>query len=169
MHTIISIRPLIIAVWSSFLITVGAQAATSIAVLDFELKDLTLLPGAIEEVERTASMGPLLREALAEKDGLQLVTIDATAQSKANAAFGYLFDHPELAAELGEKYGADYVAVGRVHKPSFLFVYLKVHLVDVNAKRLVGDYVVEIKGYLDKLNRRGVASLAKQIVHTINP
>ena len=161
-------RSVIIAIFSSFIFTCNTQADTNIAVLDFELKDLTLLPGTPKEVKRTASIAPFLREALTENDDLQLVAIGSAAQSKANVAFGYLFDRPEVTAKLGEEYGADYVAVGRLHKASFLFVYLKVHLVDVKAKQLVGDYVVEIKGYLEKLARRGAASLAKQIIQRIN-
>ncbi len=142
-------------------------AGTRIAVLEFELNDLTLLPRVPEEVKRTASLGPLLRQALAEKDGYQLVLIDPRVQVEANTAFGYLFDHPEVTAVLGSKFGADWVVVGRVHKPSFLFVYLKAHLVDVKAQRLAGDFVVEIKGNLNRLNEEGIASLAEQIDQTI--
>ncbi len=150
--------------WCSF----PAFAQTRIAVLEFELHDLTLLPRMPEELERTASVAPLLRAALVKKGGYESVTIAADTQAKANAAFGYLFDHPEVAAELGARFGAEWVAIGRVHKPSFLFAYLKVHLVNVNSQRLSGDFVVEVKGYLKKLTERGVARLAEQIVQTIN-
>jgi len=146
-----------------------AFAGTRIAVLDFELNDLTLIPRTPEELERTASVAPLLREALTEKGGYELVAIDAATQNEAGGSFGYLFDHPHVAAELGRRFGVDWVAVGRVHKPSFLFAYLKVHLVNVKAERIVGDYVVEVKGYLKKLTERGTASLANQIDQTLKP
>ncbi|MGH8509242.1 MAG: DUF2380 domain-containing protein [Gammaproteobacteria bacterium] len=145
-----------------------AFAQTRIAVLDFELHDLTLLPRAPEELERTASVAPLLREALVNKDSYEAVLIDPDTQAKANVAFGYLFDHPEVAAELGQRFRADWVAVGRLHKPSYLFAYLKVRLVNVKTRRLAGDFVVEVKGYLKKLTERGVVRLAEQIVRTIN-
>lgn len=45
----------------------------------------------------------------------------------------------------------------------------KVRLVDVKARRLVDDYVVEVKGYLKRLTERGAASLAEQMDQTINP
>jgi len=144
-----------------------AFAGTRIAVLDFELNDLTLMPRTPEELERTASVAALLREALTKKGGYELVAIDSDSQNEADGSFGYLFDHPHVAAELGRRFGVDWVAVGRVHKPSFLFAYLKVHLVNVKTERIVGDYVVEVKGYLKKLTERGTASLANQIDQTI--
>lgn len=145
-----------------------AFAQTRIAVLEFELHDLTLLPRTPEELERTASVAPLLRAELVKKGGYESVTIAPDTQAKANAAFGYLFDHPEVAAELGARFGAEWVAIGRLHKPSFLFAYLKVHLVNVNSQQLTGDFVVEVKGYLKKLTERGVVRLAEQIVQTIS-
>ena len=35
-------------------------AAVPVAILEFELKDLTLMPGGTKELERTASLKPLL-------------------------------------------------------------------------------------------------------------
>jgi len=146
-----------------------AFAGTRIAVLDFELNDLTLLPRTPEELARTANVAPLLQEALVKKGGYESVDIGPAAQAQANVSFGYLFDHPEVAAEFGKRLGADWIAVGRVHKPSFLFAYLKVRLVNTTTTRVVGDYVVEVKGYLRKLTERGAASLADQIDQTIHP
>lgn len=149
------------------LLSFPVSANTRVAVLDFDLNDLTLLPRTPEELERTASVAPLLRAALAKKDGYELVSIDSAMQAETDVSFGYLFERPELASELGRRVQVDWVAVGRVHKPSFLFAYLKVRLVNVRTQRLIGDYVVEIKGYLKKLTERGVASLAEQIDQTI--
>lgn len=137
-----------------------------IAVLEFELNDLTQLPRTPEELERTGSIGSLLREALAKMGGYQLVPIDRDA-AEADAAFGYLFDHPDLAAKLGRRFGAEWVAVGRVFKPSFLFAYLRVRLVNVKTQQLAGDYDVRIEGHMKKVAERGAASLADQIDQTI--
>ncbi len=150
------------------LCSLPAFAQTRIAVLEFELNDLTLLPRTPEELERTASVAPLLRAALVKKGGYESVTIAPDTQAKANAAFGYLFDHPEVAAELGARFGAEWVAIGRLHKPSFLFAYLMVHLVNVNTQRLTGDFVVRIEGRVKKVTERGVVHLAERIVQTIN-
>lgn len=144
-----------------------SAAETRIAILDFELNDLTLNPGTREELKRTASIAPLLRDAIIRKKGYQLVSIDGEEQAKANAGFGYLFEHPDVAAKLGSQFGADWVVVGRLHKPSFLFAYLKVRLVNVTRNKIEGDYVVEIKGYLKALAERGTAQLSDQIDQTI--
>ena len=40
----------------------------AIAVLNFELNDLTLTPGIAEEKERTASIGPMLRQVLSKAE-----------------------------------------------------------------------------------------------------
>ncbi len=149
-----------------FLFTFNVSAQPKIAVLDYELKDLTLKPGIPEEVERTRSVKPMLEEEL-QKASFTIVSIPLEAQKQATAGFGYLFDHHDLAAKLGQQYGADYVLVGRLHKPSFLFVYLMAHLVDVKQQRLVADYLSEVKGGDKKLTRKGVESLVVKINETL--
>src|SRR5690606_10902441 len=116
------------------LFSLPVSAETGIAVLDFELKDLTPMPRTPAELERTASVAPLLREALAEDGGYEMVMIDPEAQGEAGLAVGYLFDPPALAAELGRQFGPDWTALRRLHKPSYLFAYLKVLLVNVETQ-----------------------------------
>ena len=146
----------------ALLMALPAFSKPRIAVLDFELRDLTVLPGVPEELVRTASIKPLLEEELS-KSGYEIVRINVAEQHEANSGFGYLFDHHDLAAQLAAKYRADYVIVGRLHKPSFLFVYLMAHLVDVKKQALVADYLSEIKGGDKKLTRKGVESLVDKI------
>ncbi|GAB6139728.1 hypothetical protein JCM14076_04570 [Methylosoma difficile] len=146
----------------------NAFAVPRIAVLDFELRDLTLLPETPAELARTASVQPLL-EAELKKAGFEMVAVDKALQQQSTSGFGYLLDHNDAAAELGKRLGADYVLVGRLHKPSFLFVYLMAHLVDVHNARLVGDYLSEIKGGEKKLTQKGVESLSVKIVSTLRP
>jgi predicted MPP superfamily phosphohydrolase len=138
------------------------HAETRIAVLDFELKDLTMKPGIPEEVARTASIKPLLEKELQSAD-YHIINISPAAQQQANSGFGYLFDHNEVAAELGKTAGADYVLVGRLHKPSFLFAYLMGHLIRVKDGRLIGNYISESKGGDKKLTRKAVESLTVKI------
>jgi Protein of unknown function (DUF2380) len=149
------------------LVSTYAIAQPSIAVLDFELKDLTLKPGVPQEVERTASVKPMLEEEL-QKAGYVIVSIPIAAQIQATAGFGYLFDHHDIAAQLARQYHADYVIVGRLHKPSFLFVYLMAHLIDVKQQRLIADYLSEVKGGEKKLTRKGVESLVVKVNDTFN-
>jgi hypothetical protein len=137
--------------------------ATNIAVLDFELNDLTLDPNNPEERERTASIKPMLAELLASAR-YAVVDVDPAAQRAADQGAGYLFDHSDVAAQLGRASGADCVVVGRVHKSSFLFVYFKAHVVNARTGELVADLVVEVKGPQKALTHRGVERLAQQIV-----
>jgi len=140
----------------------------AIAVLDFELHDLTLIPGMAEEQERTASIGPLLQQILKTQYGFELVAIDSDTQDAANEGFGYLFDHHDVAAELGHEAASDWIVVGRVHKASFLFVYLKAQVIDTKTRRLIADLIVEIKGPQKRLTVKGVETLARQIAAAIN-
>ncbi|PUA17679.1 DUF2380 domain-containing protein [Glaciimonas sp. PCH181] len=164
----------------SLVIVLGLLPAThafaeelSIAILDFELNDLTLNltanPVNPEEVDRTASIKALLQKALEAKGGYKIIDIDLKTQEKANAAFGYLYDHNDVAAELGQSVGADWIVVGRIHKASFLFVYLKAQLINTKTKQLVEIYSVEIKGQQKKITPKGVNRLAQQISETLRP
>jgi hypothetical protein len=141
-------------------------AETRIAVLDFELKDVTLAPRIPAEIARTASIRPMLENELRES-GFEVVSIPENVQQQATAGVGYLFDHPDAAAQLGNQYGADYVLVGRLHKPSFLFFYLMAHLVDVKKKALAGEYIYEVKGGEKKLVAQGVEGIAEKITKTL--
>jgi len=109
------------------LVSMSVLAETRIAILDFELKDLTLTPRIPAEIKRTASIKPLLEAELKKADYV-IINIDPKSQKFADSGVGYLFDHHDVAADLGKQFGADYVLVGRLHKPSFLFAYLMGHL-----------------------------------------
>ena len=137
---------------------VNAEQPT-IAVLDFEVNDLTLNPAIEAEKERAATLRPLMEQELGESHGYALAQIAAETQAEADKGFGYLYDKPALAAELGLEVGADYVIVGRVHKASFLFVYFKVLIVDVKSGRLVSEQIIEVKGPQRKFSAKGIEAL----------
>ena len=144
------------------LFSVGICAETSIAILDFELSDVTLAPGIPAEIARTASIKAMLEGEL-KGAGYKIVAVDLAAQREANGGFGYLFNHNDVAAELANKAGADYVLVGRLHKPSFLFAYLMGHLIKTHDGGLQENYVVETKGGDKKLTLKAVETLASKI------
>lgn len=144
------------------IVSFSVLAETKIAILDFELKDMTLAPRIPAEIKRTASIKPLL-EAELKKAGYVMIDIDLESQQFADAGVGYLFDHHSLAAKLGERFGADYILVGRLHKPSFLFSYFMGHLIRVNDGKLVGNYISEAKGPNIKLTIKTVESLTVKI------
>jgi len=154
---------LIILVGMSFCLS----AETKIAVLDFELKDLTLAPRIPSEIKRTASIKPLLEGELKSAD-YTIIDIDQESQNMANGGVGYLFDHDDEVSKLGKKFGADYVLVGRLHKPSFLFSYLMGRLVRVRDAKLIGNYISEAKGPNIKLTIKTVESLTVKIDRTLD-
>ncbi|OQW78712.1 MAG: DUF2380 domain-containing protein [Proteobacteria bacterium ST_bin11] len=149
------------------LLSFSSLAETRIAVLDFELKDLTLAPGIPAELQRTASIKPLLEQEL-KRAGYTVITIPGHAQQEANSGVGYLFDHADAAAQLGKQFQADYILVGRLHKPSFLFAYLMGRLVKVDDAKLVGDYISESKGPNASLTIKAVESLTTKIDHDLD-
>jgi hypothetical protein len=102
-----------------------------------------------------------------KKSGYDIVFISQDAQQQANAGVGYLFDHPDVAAQLGKKFDADYVIAGRLHKPSFLFFYLMAHLVDVKKEALIGEYLYEVKGGEKKIVAQGVEDITEKITKTL--
>jgi hypothetical protein len=138
------------------------SAETRIAVLDFELKDLTLAPGIASEIKRTASIKPLLENEL-RSAGYRIIDIPPAAQKTAQSGVGYLFDHPDAAATLGKAFGADYVVVGRLHKPSFLFVYLMGNLANTHTGLWSAKMISESKGSDAKLTGKAVESLALKL------
>jgi len=150
----------ILFLWALFIAQVNAE--TSIAILDFELRDLTLAPGIPAEVRRTAGIKAMLETEL-KRAGYKIVAVDSALQRAANGGFGYLFDHHDSAAELAKDTGADYIVVGRLHKPSFLFAYMMGHLVRADDGRLIGNYISETKGGDEKLTLKAVESLAVKI------
>ena len=137
-------------------------AETRIAILDFELKDLTLAPGVPAELKRTASIKPLLENEL-KSAGYRIIGIPLSAQRAANSGVGYLFDHADAAAKLGKDFGADYLLVGRLHKPSFLFAYLMGNLVNTGNGQWAGKFIAESKGPNAQLTQKAVESLTVKI------
>lgn len=145
----------------------SANAVSRIAILDFELNDITSLPNTPEELIRTASIKPLLEQAIAKEGGFEIIQINAQAHHTANAGFGYLFNFNDVAAELGKQVGADWVIVGQHSKPSFLFSYLMAHLVNVKNQSLSARYDIELKGNHAKVTERGIKALANKITEAM--
>lgn len=141
--------------------------ATRIAVLEFELNDLTMNPNLTEETKRTATLRPLLVEQLTNVHNLSVLANPASAETEAAKGVGYLFDRPPLAAKIGREAGVDWIVTGRLHKASFLFVYLKAQLINTLSDQVAADFVVEIKGPQQKLTSKGIESLALQISNAL--
>lgn len=142
---------------------IAADDASKLLVLDFELNDLTLNPDTTAEEKRVKTLRPLLSSKLSYDYDHRIMEL---AQDKRDAEVkgkGYIFDRPQVAAEMGASADAEWVVSGRLHKASFLFVYLKAQLIDVSSGRVESDFVVEIKGWEPRLTEKGVEALALQI------
>ncbi|MES2636389.1 MAG: hypothetical protein V4605_03620, partial [Pseudomonadota bacterium] len=84
---------------------------------------------------------------------------------------GYLYDRPEVAGKIGGECGADYVLMGQTWKPSFLFVFPQVQVVDTR-KNLTREQLVVVSrvvqleaSTLDKnVTENAAKKLAMQII-----
>ena len=146
----------------------NVYAAPRIAILDFELNDLTLLPNTPAELTRTASIKPLLEQALKATGDVEIIAVNAQEQKTANAGVEYLFEHNDSSADLGRQFGADWIVVGKHRKPSFLYSHLMVHVINVKTGQIAGNLMVELKGTHEKVTKKSVNSLAKQIYELVN-
>ncbi len=139
------------------------NAIEKIAVLSFELNDITTLPNTEKEQRRTASIKPLLEQAIRQNKAYKIIQISPAQQQHANAGLGYLFKFHEIAARLGEQVGADWIIVGQHSKPSFLYSYLMAHVVNIKSRQLVARFDIELKGNHQKVTQRGVRRLAREL------
>jgi len=127
---------------------------STIAVTDFELLDLTLKlsdPKKVaaidaQEQERIKMIDALMKEGIANTEGFTMVHVSAEDRQKADKGVGFLFDCAKCSASLGRDYNADYILIGRLHKPTYLFSYIIVRIFDVKANRLIKEYRTEAKG-----------------------
>jgi hypothetical protein len=131
-----------------------ASADTKIAVPDFELLNLTMKlsdPQKVAEIDaqeqqNLRNIELFLRKGLSNADGFTIVDISTEAKNAADKSTGYLFDCAKCAAELGLSHDADYILIGRLHKPTYLFSYLIVRVFDTKENKLVKEFRSEIKG-----------------------
>lgn len=103
-----------------------------IMVVNFELRDVSPLPNTAQEVERTEHIDTVIRNTL-ESAGYTLMQPCEELVKASQQGLGYLFDRPEVAGKIGRECGADYVLMGQTWKPSFLFVFPQVQVVDTRA------------------------------------
>ena len=136
-----------------------------VMVLDFVLNDLTDLPNPPEELARIAYFNVAFKQKLVD-DGVELVPVnDKIKAISATQSVTYLFDHTDIAASLAEGSGADYILIGVAMKPTYLFVYPRLLLVDVKTKRKAFTSYVQMEGsWLEQTTTASSAkSLAKKV------
>ena len=130
---------------------ISAASIAKVMVLDFPLNDLTDLPNPPEEIARTADFNQYFKQRLAD-DGIELVPVTDNIEAVAAAQSAtYLFDHPDIAADLAKGSGADYILIGVAMKPTYLFVYPRLLLVEIATKRKAFTAYVQMEGsWLEK-------------------
>ena len=128
-----------------------AASGAKVMVIDFPLNDLTDLPNPPEELARISSFNIAFKQKLVD-DGAEIVPVsDQIIAMAAEQSATYLFDHTDIAADLAKSSGADYILIGVAMKPTYLFVYPRLLLVDVKTNRKAFTAYVQMEGsWLDK-------------------
>ena len=128
---------LLLAALSLFSPATFAVPLAKVMALDFQLNDMTDLPNAPEELARVALLSATFKQKLAD-GGIELVPVTEQQKTQLSTySATYLFDHTDVAAQLAKGSGADYVIVAVALKPTYLFVYPRVLVVDVKTKAVV--------------------------------
>lgn len=126
-----------------FLLSLAGLALPAVATeakimaLDFQLNDMTNLPNAPEELARISHLSATFKQKLAD-NGAQLVPVtkELKAELKANSAT-YFYERVEVAAKLAQGSGADYLLIAVALKPTYLFVYPRILMVDLKTEKVV--------------------------------
>ncbi len=118
-------------------ISSAANADPKVIVLAFELNDMTDLPNAPEELKRIALLSTTFKESL-KNQGINVLPVDTKVPAEIEKhSPTYLYDNVDTAIELNKDMGADYLVIGVALKPTYLFVYPRLIIVDVNTKTVV--------------------------------
>jgi hypothetical protein len=137
-----------------------------VMVLDFQLHDLTDLAYPKEELARIKFFNTSFKKKLAD-NGVQIVPVnDEILKIQALQSPTYLFDHTDVAADLAKSSGADYMIVGVAMKPTYLFVYPRLLLVDVKTKRKAFTAYVQLEG--SWLEERTTENSAQRLAEKVN-
>ena len=157
---------------SLFLVINPVWADSSIAVTDFELLNLTLKltdPKKVAEIDaqdqkNLAMINNLIKGGLSNMKGFTMIAISDDARTDADKSVGLLFDCASCSAELGRNNNADYIVIGRLHKPTYLFSYLIARVFDTKTNKLVKEYRSEVKGAPNK----SIPGAVGNLLHKIN-
>lgn len=115
----------------------ASDVSAKIMVLDFQLNDMTDLPNAPEEIQRINDLSTNYKRKLTEL-GVEVIPVNEKLKAVVkDQSATYLFDNVETAAALAAGSGADYLLIGVALKPTYLFVYPRILLVDIKTKKVV--------------------------------
>lgn len=128
-----------------------AGAGAKVMALDFQLNDLTDLPNAPEELARIEYLSSAFKQKLVD-NGVELVPVNDRLKAELSGQSAtYLFDRVDYAAKLAEGSGADYLLIAVALKPTYLFVYPRILLVDIKTQKVVMAKASQLESsWLDK-------------------
>ncbi|NOQ93981.1 MAG: DUF2380 domain-containing protein [Methylophaga sp.] len=157
---------------SLFFVSNPIWANTTIAVTNFELLNLTLKltdPKKVTEIDaqdqqNMSMINELLQSGLSHMDGFTMIKVSENDRVDADKAIGFLFDCARCSADLGRNNNADYIIIGRLHKPTYLFSYLIARIFDTKTNKLVKEYRSEVKGMPSK----SIPGAVGNLLHKIN-
>jgi hypothetical protein len=151
--------------FTTFLVPAHAEPIAKVVVLDYQLNDLTDLPNAPEEIARIALLSSVYKQRL-EENGVELVPAnEALLNAVKNESPTYLFDNVPLAARMAEGSGAEYLLIGVALKPTYLFVYPRILLVDIDKAEVVMARAAQLESSWsdDNTTRRTAEKLADDV------
>ncbi len=152
-----------------FALPAQAEPIAKVMVLDYQLNDMTDLPNAPEELERIAYLSSTYKQRLAD-NGVELVPVnEALKNAVANQSPTYLFDNVPNAAKMAEGGGADYLLIGVALKPTYLFVYPRILLVDIKTAEVVMARAAQLESSWSDQNttRRTAEKLADMVTEEL--
>ncbi|MDA1339681.1 MAG: DUF2380 domain-containing protein [Proteobacteria bacterium] len=159
-----TIKP--IAVEAAATVLTDKASIGKVMVLDFPLNDLTDLPNPPKELARIAYFNLSFKQKLVD-DGAEIVPVNDQIKAIAEAQSAtYLFDHTDIAADLAKGSGADYIVIGVAMKPTYLFVYPRLLMVDVKTNRKAFTSYVQMEG--SWLDNHTTASSAKRLAGKVS-
>jgi hypothetical protein len=144
-----------------------------VTVIGFLLNDMTGIPNAPEELKRVDLLSTKFIENIKSK-GINVVPAGSKVQAEIDAhSPTYLYDNIETAIELNQDSGADFILIGVAFKPTYLFVYPRLILVDVKQRKVVMSKVTQLESSWSDQNTtirtaEKLAQMVKERFDTIN-
>ena len=147
-----------------------AETKLKVIVLDFQLNDLTDLPNAPEELARIAYLSATYKQQLLTMGVEVLPANDKLDSYLTTQSATYLFDNVEHAAILAAGSGADYLLIGVALKPTYLFVYPRILLIDIKTHKVVMAKAAQLESSWSDKNTtaRTAEKLAKIVSDALN-
>lgn len=135
--------PLMVFAFAS--VSYSETKAPKVVVLGFSLHDMTGIPDAPEEFKRIDLLTKTFNDQLGNK-GVEVVQMTEKARAElSRQSPTYFYDNPATAVELNQEAGADFVLIGVAMKPTYLFVYPRLLLVDTKTKKVVMSKAAQLE------------------------